>query len=84
MLSGEAQERSMVRAMTVKELEAARDLYAKQIFRLEEMGANPEFGITDEHVSRLVEQLELLHDQYDAMISYYREGDGTGDRRAQG
>jgi len=61
----------MARAITIEELKAARDRYAKEIRQLEEMEPNPQFGITAPQISRLIETLELLHDQSTAMISSY-------------
>jgi hypothetical protein len=61
----------MVRAITIEELEAARDRHAEEIRRLEEAEPNPQFGITAAQISRLIETLELLRDQCTAMISSY-------------
>jgi hypothetical protein len=67
----------MVRAITIEELEAARDRYAEEIRRLEDWGPNPQFGIAAQHVSRLIETLEALRDQCTAMISSYGKLPGT-------
>jgi hypothetical protein len=61
----------MARAITIEELEAARDRYAEEIRRLEETEPNPQFRITDAQISRLIETLEVLRDQCTAMISSY-------------
>jgi hypothetical protein len=61
----------MVRAITIDELEAARDRYAEEIRKLEETGPNPQIGITSAQISRLIETLEALRDQCTAMISSY-------------
>jgi hypothetical protein len=64
----------MARAITIEELEAARDRYAEEIRKLEEMGPNPQFRITAAQISRLIETLEVLRDQCTAMISSYGSG----------
>ena len=61
----------MARAITIEELKAARDRYEKEIRGLEEVEPNPQVGITAVQISRLIETLELLRDQYTAMISSY-------------
>ena len=61
----------MARAITIEELNAARDRYEKEIRKLEETEPNPQFGITAAQISRLIETLELLRDQCTAMISSY-------------
>jgi hypothetical protein len=45
----------MARAITIEELEAARDRYAEEIRKLEEMGPNPQFRITAAQISRLID-----------------------------
>ena len=54
----------MARAITIEELKAARDRYEKEIRGLEEVEPNPQVGITAVQISRLIETLELLRDQY--------------------
>jgi hypothetical protein len=61
----------MMRAITIEELEAARDRYAEEIRRLEETGPNPKFRITAAQISRFIETLEVLRDQCTVMISSY-------------
>ena len=70
---GESTKRAayMARAITIEELEAARNRYAEEIRKLEEMGPNPQFRITAAQISRLIETLEVLRDQCTAMISSY-------------
>ena len=64
----------MARAITIEELKAARDRYAEEIRKLEEMEPNPQFRITAAQISRLIESLEILRDQCAAMISSYGSG----------
>ena len=45
----------MARAITIEELEAARDRYAEEIRNLEKTGPNPKFRITAAQISRLIE-----------------------------
>jgi hypothetical protein len=61
-------------AMTIDELEAARDLYSKEIDRLERQGA--EFGFTSEQVTHLVDKLKWVRDEYNTIISYHRDRSG--------
>lgn len=61
----------MARAITIEELEAARDRYEKEIRSLEETEPNPQVGITAAQISRPIETLEVLRDQCTAMISSY-------------
>jgi hypothetical protein len=64
----------MSRAITIEELEAARDRCAEEIRKLEETEPNPQFRITAAQISRLIETLELLRDQCTAMMSSYGSG----------
>jgi hypothetical protein len=49
--------------MEIDELEAVRDLYEREIVRIEGIGARPEFGVTAAQVSHLVDKLKSMRDE---------------------